>query len=109
MSDDIFDDDDIENMTEEEIEELGTRLQGIMNRAENTVVAFAKKGKYSFKDALFYASCILAITSLETGYLLDGKIGGGVKANADTATEYIIGTADELMKNLIKRAESDDE
>lgn len=108
MSDDIFDD-DIENMTEKEIEEMESRLQGIMNRAENTVVAFAKKDKYSFKDALFYVSCIVAITSLETGHLLDSKMGGGVKFTADIAKEYIMLTADELMKNLIECEDSDDE
>lgn len=108
MRDDMIED-YIKNMTEEEIAEIESKLQKIMNKAEDTIVAFEKEGEYSFEDALFYASCILALVSVETGFKLDDEMGGGAKSNADTVCKYIVQTADDLMIHLIERVESNDE
>lgn len=105
MNEEIFDD-DVENMTEEEIADTESKITGIMKRAENTVEAFAKKGKYSLKDAMFYASCIVAITAVETGCSLDNKNGGGAEFNTDIVYQCINSTSKELIEKFI---EPDDE
>ena len=105
MDNTIFEE-DYENMSEKEIEDIESKITGIMKRAENTVEAFAKNGKYSFRDAMFYASCIVAITAVETGCNLDNKNGGGAEFNTDIVYQCINSTSKELIEQFL---EPDDE